>query len=190
MVVDPGTLDVRQSRSREALHATLERLIQTTRLQDITVSDLAREAGVGRPVFYRLYDDVNGLLADRMAIDLDRQFAIAEAHWRAYGPCLGVMRVATIYSLEAIAARPMLYAALLDGSGGTNAVTMFRTQIARLMTLLPEPAHAAGPTPDHLRVGLIASAISGFLLAWIEGGLQPAIEDAAPMMEGLLRSAW
>ncbi|MDF8334313.1 TetR/AcrR family transcriptional regulator [Novosphingobium cyanobacteriorum] len=190
MAVDADTLDLRQSRSRDALHAALERLLETTRLQDITVSEIAREAGVGRPVFYRLYDDVSGLLADRMAIDFDRQFELAEAHWRIHGPSIGVMRAATIYSLEAIAARPKLYAALLDGSGGTNAVTIFRAQISRLITLLPAPSDNARRAPEPLRIALIASAISGFLLAWIEAGLQPSIETAAPMMEGLLQSAW
>lgn len=190
MILEADLLDARQQRSRRALHEALERLIETNDLSEITISALAREAGVGRPVFYRLYGSVSELLADRMSVDLDRQFGAAEQHWRIHGAGLGVMRIATLFALDAIAARPKLYTTLLDGSGGTNAVTMFRAQVARLMTLLPGPPEGGLNVPDHLRISLIASAISGFLLAWIEQGLKPPSDEAAPIMEVLLKSAW
>ena len=190
MLVDTSRLDARQMRSRDALHDALERMIDTVGLDAITISGIARAAGVGRPVFYRLYDDLDALLADRLSIDLDGQFAAAERAWRVHGDGFEAMHAATVFALEAIHARPKLYAAMLGGGRGTNAATIFRAQVARLMTLLPGASAVVAGVPIDLRIGLIASAVSGFMIAWLERDCAPPIEEAATMLEALLRSCW
>lgn len=190
MLVDTSTLDARQMRSRIALHDALERLIEGEGLGAVTVSALAKEAAVGRPVFYRLYPDIDALLADRLSLDLDGQFIVAERIWRDKGASVEAMHEATVYALRAVSARPKLYAAMLGGRGGTNAVTIFRAQVARLMTLLPHASAAVADIPHDLRVAVIAGAVSGFLVSWLERDCAPPIDEAAPMLETLLLSCW
>jgi AcrR family transcriptional regulator len=190
MLVDTSTLDARQMRSRVALHDALERLIEEQGLDAITISTLAKEAEVGRPVFYRLYPDIDALLADRLSIDLDGQFAAAQESWRARGPSVETRREAIVYALRSVSARPKLYAAMLGGRGGENAVTIFRAQIARLITLYPPRSARVAGIPEDLRVAVIAGAVSGFLVSWLERDCTPAIDEATAMMETLLQSCW
>lgn len=189
MPANLSSLDKRQSRSRVALHDALERLIDAGGFGSVTISALAREAGVGRPVFYRLYEDIDAILADRLSIDLEEQLRIAEERHRVTGPSLSVLHAATVFSLHAIAARPGLYAALLGG-GGINAITIFRQQVAHLMALAPPPSGPLSDVPEELRTALIASATSGFLLAWLERDCQPPVETATTMIETMLGAAW
>lgn len=154
---------------------------------DLSVSLIAQEAGVGRPTFYRHYASVNALLVDRLTDDLVRQRALA-ARLMEEGMSLRAAHVTiSRFALEVIGVQPRLYRALLDGSAGTNAVTLFREQIAQLPAMQPFLAQAAGRGVTGLTIGMLSGAISGFLLAWIEGGLTPEPGTAAELMVDMLR---
>lgn len=64
--------DRRVRRTREALFSAFDRLLATTPYSKITVSALAREAGVNRKTFYLHYSSVDDLLRDRVRKSVDR----------------------------------------------------------------------------------------------------------------------
>ncbi|MEH3101365.1 TetR/AcrR family transcriptional regulator [Sphingomonas adhaesiva] len=182
-----GRMDERQRKTRCALHEALGRLVNRMDYADIGVSLLAQEAGVGRPTFYRHYAGVDALLVDRLREDLDRQREWAARLVASDIPLREAHLAVSRYALELIATQPRLYHALLNGSAGTNAVTLFKDQIARLPTMAPYLAQADRAGSAGLAVGVIAGAVSGFLLAWIESGLTPPPARAAELMVDFLR---
>jgi AcrR family transcriptional regulator len=72
-----------REQSRERIVAAAEALVRTTPFAELTVDDVMREAGFGRTIFYRHFDDLGDLLmrAGREAIEelLDAQIAFSEA---------------------------------------------------------------------------------------------------------------
>ena len=72
-----------REQSRERIIAAAESLVQRVPFAELTVDDVMREAGFGRTIFYRHFDDLPDLLmrAGREAIDelLDAQVAFSEA---------------------------------------------------------------------------------------------------------------
>lgn len=72
-----------REQSRERIVAAAETLVRTTPFAELTVDDVMREAGFGRTIFYRHFDDLGELLmrAGREAIEelLDAQIAFSEA---------------------------------------------------------------------------------------------------------------
>jgi AcrR family transcriptional regulator len=77
--------EVRHSRkqSRERIVAAVEELVRHTSYAELSVDEVMREAGIGRTLFYRHFDDLADLLmrAGREAIDelFEAQRALAEA---------------------------------------------------------------------------------------------------------------
>lgn len=182
-----GRMDERQRKTRAALHEALGRLVARMDYADIGVSLLAQEAGVGRPTFYRHYASVDALLVDRLRDDLDRQHEWAARLVAQEMPVRDAHLAVSRYALDLIATQPRLYHALLDGSAGTNAVTLFKDQIAQLPTMAPYLSQAERAGVAGLAVGVLAGAVSGFLLAWIEAGLTPPPARAAELMVDFLR---
>jgi AcrR family transcriptional regulator len=77
--------EVRHSRkqSRERIVAAVEELVRRSSYGELSVDEVMREAGIGRTIFYRHFDDLADLLmrAGREAIDelYEAQRALAEA---------------------------------------------------------------------------------------------------------------
>lgn len=68
--------DLRVVKTREAIQAAFERLMETTAYPEITVSAVAREARVSRKTFYAHYacvDDLLGLVAQRAVDEIARE---------------------------------------------------------------------------------------------------------------------
>jgi TetR/AcrR family transcriptional regulator, ethionamide resistance regulator len=72
-----------REQSRDRIVAAAEALVRTTPFAELTVDDVMREAGFGRTIFYRHFDDLGDLLmrAGREAIDelLEAQVAFSQA---------------------------------------------------------------------------------------------------------------
>lgn len=178
-------LDQRQRRTRAALHAALERMVERLPYAQISISDLAEEAAIGRPTFYRHYPTVDALLIDRVATDYREQRELARR--LANGGDTGEALVeVTRFALERIGGRPRLYRALFDGSAGTNAVTLFREQLTDLLTHLPFPPDDPRNDNVDLAIGLMSGAVSGFLLAWMDAQFRPDPPAAAELLVRML----
>lgn len=58
--------DIRSRRTIEALYAAVNRILETKRPQDISITDLTKEAGIARCSFYRHFLDVESLIEDNL----------------------------------------------------------------------------------------------------------------------------
>ena len=67
-----NTEDARITRSREALRASLLGMLERQPLEQISIRDIAREAGVGHATFYRHYATKEALLDDAAADEIRR----------------------------------------------------------------------------------------------------------------------
>jgi AcrR family transcriptional regulator len=76
-------LRLTREQSRERIVAAAAALVRSTPFAELTVDDIMREAGFGRTIFYRHFDDMGDLLmrAGREAIEelLDAQIAFSQA---------------------------------------------------------------------------------------------------------------
>lgn len=61
--MERGTLNPRTQRAREALLSATRQLASEKPTSDITLTEVANAAGVSRPTVYKLYDDVDTLVA-------------------------------------------------------------------------------------------------------------------------------
>jgi TetR/AcrR family transcriptional regulator, ethionamide resistance regulator len=153
----PSKTAVRQTRqeSRERIVAAATELIRDTAYGALTVDDVMREAGAGRTIFYRHFDDLADLLmrAGREAIDemYDAQRALSAAR-AGDGP--DVIRAAiepavAVYErhgplLRAIAEAAASEERIADGQGAMRA--RFHELVEEALAALP--GVAANPPAD------------------------------------------
>ena len=78
--------DPRVQRTRFAIREAFERLLETTDYTDITVSALAREAGISRKTFYAHYSSVDALLRQIVRDMLDSVVAEIEPEGTVHSP--------------------------------------------------------------------------------------------------------
>jgi len=64
-------MDARQVRTREMLAASIVELARTRPLSDISVTDVARHAGISRPTFYAHAESPGDLLAAVLGVQLE-----------------------------------------------------------------------------------------------------------------------
>lgn len=173
-------MDPRAARTRRRLQEALLQLARTAGPDQISVSDVARAAGVNRSTFYQHYADVETLLADA----LDGQAVLA-------GADLSLLRLDDLGSeppevlvsyVRLLADNAHIYRFALIHSRHSG--TADRLQ-HRLRALVGGTAEALGvPEPDAgvpLRVlaAGIAGMILGVLSAWLETEPLPPPELAA-----------
>ena len=63
MKSDSGKINPRTQRAQDALKATAFKLVSKRPVADISLTEIAEEAGVSRPTVYKLFDDVPTLVA-------------------------------------------------------------------------------------------------------------------------------
>ncbi|MFD1507422.1 TetR/AcrR family transcriptional regulator [Georgenia yuyongxinii] len=126
MTSDQGRVDPRTRRTLVALRQALGVLLETTPLNQVSVSELCRTAGIHRTTFYKHFDSV-GELATSVVEDLGR---------RIVAPVRGAAELTYRTWLTAVlmhvAERRALYHRLLSVEGGDPALVRAVTwQVAR-----------------------------------------------------------
>src|SRR5919199_6927260 len=144
-----------RERTRERIVAAAEELVRRESYGTLTVDDVMREAGIGRTIFYRHFDDLADLLrrAGREAIDemFDAQRALQEAR---LGDSIEVVRAAiepavAVYERHGPLLRGISEAAASDERIAEGQEAMRRRFDELLEDALREmPAVAANPPAD------------------------------------------
>lgn len=165
--------DPRIKRTLQALFVALDDLLGEKAYSEISVSDLARRAKVGRQTFYRHFDSIGALLETRMRMDMADQIELARSEPdREKGLCR-VIRMA----FERVEDQPHIARAILSGEAGSDALSSVRDQVVALWESI-----SGGPLehfPPELR-GYVATyhagAICGIMLEWLDAGCSPDAE--------------
>jgi TetR/AcrR family transcriptional regulator, ethionamide resistance regulator len=149
--------EIREARqqTRERIVAAVEELVRDESYAALTVEDVMHEAGIGRTIFYRHFDDLADLLrrAGREAIDgmFDAQRALQEAR---LGDSIEVVRAAiepavAVYERHGPLLRGISEAAASDERIAEGQEAMRRRFDELLEDALREmPAVAANPPAD------------------------------------------
>ncbi|MEV6006473.1 TetR family transcriptional regulator [Streptomyces sp. NPDC051976] len=168
MTQDPRTL-----RTRARLRAALLAECETRPLDEVSLSAVARRAGVGRATLYLHYDGLRALAVDACA-DVVREAVDALHAWTA-PPGPDAPPAPLTEFLTAVAARADLYRGLLDEGGGGPLGTLLHHELRARSEA--ERARAGAPHPA-LAASAVAAAFTGLLADWLHGHLGDIPPDA------------
>jgi AcrR family transcriptional regulator len=139
---------IRQSRQqiRERIVAAATELVRRTPYGSLTVDDVMREAGLGRTLFYRHFDDLGDLLlrAGREAIDglLEAQRAFSAA---AIGDGPDLVRLALEPAVAVYERHGPLLRAIAEAAAGDELIAAGQQSMRRRFNELAEQALQAMP---------------------------------------------
>jgi AcrR family transcriptional regulator len=140
--------EIRETRqqNRERIVAAAEELVREGSYSTMTVDDVMREAGLGRTIFYRHFDDLADLLrrAGREAIDelFDAQGALQAA---ALGDSLDVVRSAIEPAVAVYERHGPLLRAIAEAAASEDQIAEGQEAMRRRFDELVE--HALGAIP-------------------------------------------
>ncbi len=157
---------------REELLAAADQVVQRDGAS-ASMSSIAAEAGITKPILYRHFGDKSGLYAALAERHTDRLLDALVLALTAGGPPRDrVQRTIDTY-LSVIESEPQVYRFLVQSDD--VATTPVRGFVAKLQDLLAAGiAHELHLAPDDLRAPLWAAAIVGMVQAagdwWLESG--------------------
>lgn len=179
VVLEPAALDARQVRSRDALRQAMLDMLESSPLDQLSIRDIARAAGVGHATFYRHYATKEALLED-VAADEIRQLVDMCV------PLLGAGSYAACLALcEHVNRRRALWTTLLTG----GAAATMKAELLRISQRM-----AAGRTaslswlPADLQVILIVSSIVELLAWWLRQPKPLPAREAAAILDRVVIS--
>jgi AcrR family transcriptional regulator len=173
------SVDPRARRSRDRLFAAVLELAASGRVDDVSVSEVARTAGVTRDTFYRHSGSVSELLTMALAERLlDYLAGHVGEEYPTPSELVDVLASAELALLRHIAELGSVYRAALGGSSAApvrRALTSFlQENIEVALRLYPEIAPLPEDEMDDLSRAMIASyAASGTVGAievWLHSG--------------------
>ncbi|MEE4546059.1 TetR family transcriptional regulator [Streptomyces sp. V4-01] len=162
--MSPSNADPRTLRTRARLRAALLDACEGRALDEVSLSAVARAAGVGRATLYLHYDSLHALAVDACA-DIVREGVDALHAWTG-APAPGEPPAPLADFLGAVARRGDLYRTLLpEGGGGPLGVLLHRELRARSYA---ERVRAGAPHPA-LAASATAATFTGLLADWLHG---------------------
>ena len=152
--------DARQVRTRQTLLAALLRLIETRPFEQVTIREIAGEAGIGYATFFRHYPSKLALLHDLAAAEiaglLDRALPILFSD---------DSRQACITLFDFVAQHRGLWSALLTGGAAAMLKQEFTDQAKRIAE---RRGPVGGQIPDELRVVVAVGATVEIIAWWLQ----------------------
>ncbi len=179
MTIHPSTpRDARQLRTRATLRSTLLRIVETRPFEQVTIREIAQEAGIGYATFFRHYPSKEALLHDLAAGEiealLDRALPVLFAN---------ESRQSCIALFAYVALHRALWAVLLTGGAAATLKQEFTDQ-ARRVAEAHDPV--GGWLPDDLRVVFAVSATVEILAWWLQRDNDVSVERMAEILDRLV----
>ncbi|GLY14726.1 TetR/AcrR family transcriptional regulator [Kineosporia rhizophila] len=189
-------MDARQRRSRERLHQAVLRLAEERPVSQVSVSELAREAGVHRSTFYEHASSPDDLLRQALLVDLDalREPLLAETGadlavvatevtqgvMRHIEDHIAIYRRDLAYTSE-VGLRSMLGSHFLESS--RILLDLARVRIEMPVAGVPDDAAA------DIAARLVADGTVGAIAGWLE---RPdlSVDDFLSVYVQMLPSWW
>ncbi|GLY28569.1 TetR/AcrR family transcriptional regulator [Kineosporia sp. NBRC 101731] len=168
-------MDARQRRSRERLHQAVLRLAQERPVTQVSVSELAREAGVHRSTFYEHASSPDELLRQALLSDLDElRQALLDETGRDLGEVVTEVTVGVMRHIEKnvdiyrrdlaytseVGLRSMLGSHFLESSQLLLALARVRVEVP--VSGIPDEVAA------DIAARLVADGTVGAIAGWLE----------------------
>ncbi|WP_309708951.1 TetR/AcrR family transcriptional regulator [Pseudolysinimonas sp.] len=169
-------MDPRIARTRKSLQNALFDLARERALDDISIADIAEQAGVNRSTFYQHYSDKDTLLAD--AID-----AVVEAAGTAIPAVSEISpeppEVLVDY-LRHVDDNAAVYARIFGKHGSPVVVARLRDRIQTIVIDAVTTSHAEtfGDIPSDVLAAGLSGSVLGVLEAWVTRDPRPPVETA------------
>lgn len=170
--------DARQVRTRNTLLETLLRLVEARPFDQVTIREIAKEAGIGYATFFRHYPSKDALLHDLAAGE------IAALLNQALPVLYAVdTRQSCITLFDYVNAHRVLWTTLLTGGAATMLKQEFTTQAKQIAE---ELGGAGGWLPDELRVVYAVSATVEIISWWLHQGPEFEVVRIAEILDRLV----
>ena len=167
--------DRRIRRTRKALRLALQHLLADRPFEQLTIRDIAEEADISYPTFFRHYPDKDSLLSDladaEIAALLDLtlpMFSAGDSFRSALALCEHVQRGARLWQ------------ALLTGGAASNVRALFVAQVEQRAALWPE---RNGWLPAEVGTAILSGVTLELLAWWLGKAPQRSAEDVARILD-------
>lgn len=175
--VTDGSGDPRTARTRGRLRAALLAACQERPLEQVSVSQVVRGAGVGRATFYLHYDDLHALAVDACAEVVTRAVEALHA-WEGAPPGPDDPPAPLGALLAEIHTRAPLYRGLLREGGGGPLGELLHAEL-RQRSLAELRARRPADTGHDLTASAVAGLFTGVLADWVHGRITAAPDRLA-----------
>ncbi|MFB7309681.1 TetR/AcrR family transcriptional regulator [Streptomyces sp. NPDC056192] len=162
-----GSGDPRTARTRGKLREALLAACEEQPLDQVSVSDVVRRAGVGRATFYLHYDDLRALAVDACA-EIVRRAVDALHAWDEVPPGPGAPPAELVALLEAVRARADVYRSLLRTGGGGPLGELLHQELRQRSISELRRRRPPGSAED-LIASAVAGLFTGVLADWVHG---------------------
>lgn len=170
--------DARAVRTREALRAALLKLLETKALEQITIRDIAAEAGIGYTTFFRHHPTKESLLDDLAASQLRRLITLAMPMLNSQD-ALAASETLFRYVDEERA----LWSTLLTGGAAGALRQEFLRACQEIANSWPSPN--TWP-PADVTIQLVASGTVELLAWWLRQSKPISVKELAEIYEHLI----
>ncbi|PRY32326.1 TetR family transcriptional regulator [Pseudosporangium ferrugineum] len=161
--------DRRVRRTHAALQGALIRLAEDRELSQISVADVAGQAGVSRSTFYDHYRDVHELAEAACTGMIDELVDVMTALGGDHGTGDPIGSLRTFFA--ALAEHASLYRSLLGPQGSARVIDHIRRRMsAAALTRATGGGTAAPGDPLHVPAAFIAGALVGVATDWLQRG--------------------
>lgn len=162
-------MDARSRRSLERLSAAVLTLAADAAVQSLSVTEIARAAGVHRSTFYEHSDSPAHLLRTTLLAELDetRGRHLAGEEPRDWG---AAVRTTTLDVLDHLERHQAVYLrSLADPADGTLSALLSEHFCASVVLLLDRGIAASPVTDHHVAARFIADGVVGAVTVWLSG---------------------
>lgn len=165
--VTDGSADPRTARTRAKLRTALLAACERRPLEQVSVAQVVRGAGVGRATFYLHYDDLHALAVDACA-EVVTEAVDALHAWEGAPPGPDAPPPPLAALLASVHGRASVYRSLLrEGGGGPLGELLHRELRQRSLDELSARRPAQ---PGHdLTASAVAGLFTGVLADWVHG---------------------
>lgn len=179
-------MDPRMLRSLQRLTHAVYELASERPVDELTVAEIARVAGLNRSTFYRHAASPRDLLVRVLLGELD---AARSEHLAAVDDPAAAIEAVTAAVLDHVERHAALYVIGMDSGLRAVLSAHFRNSIEQLLELGVIRPPSAEPTVARMTAAFIAEGTAGAIAAWL---LRPAPRDRAAFLRAyrLVLPAW
>jgi len=187
------TLDPRQQRTRAALRAALLDLVGDKPFAEVSISEIARHAGIARPTFYLHYREKDEILGDYLTEFLTHtETAFAEVLRGKRGDdARSALPPVFVSMLNRIEREARLFRLVVGGHLGARLREQVRAHQRRVNQMFLSTQDHAELT--NVELDLVASFCAGGVMEliqrWLDGGTEIPAWRVAELMGQLLDGA-